>query len=90
LKRTALSFDGAVYWQGKTSAATKTMKGTLDVVKKAKTARDSLSDPARVKHGCTTHINGNFCLIYEPIYADYENDTPETIRQKEHYQRFYE
>ena len=31
--------------------------------------------------GCTTNINGDFCLIYEPIYADYENDTPETIRQ---------
>lgn len=31
--------------------------------------------------GCTTNINGDFCLIYEPIYADYEQDTPETIRQ---------
>ncbi len=31
--------------------------------------------------GCTTNINGDFCLIYEPIYADYEHDTPETIRQ---------
>ncbi len=34
-----------------------------------------------VLSGCTTNINGDFCLIYEPIYADYENDTPETIRQ---------
>ena len=32
-------------------------------------------------NACTTNINGDFCLIYEPIYADYENDTPETIRQ---------
>lgn len=31
--------------------------------------------------GCTTNINGDFCLLYEPIYADYEHDTPETIRQ---------
>lgn len=30
---------------------------------------------------CTTNINGDFCLIYEPIYADYEQDTIETIRQ---------
>ncbi len=28
-----------------------------------------------ISAGCT------FCLIYEPIYADYEHDTPETIRQ---------
>ena len=34
-----------------------------------------------VSAGCTTNINGDFCLIYEPIYADYEHDTPETIRQ---------
>ncbi len=32
-------------------------------------------------NACTTNINGDFCLIYEPVYADYENDTPETIRQ---------
>jgi len=30
---------------------------------------------------CTTNINGDFCLICEPIYADYEHDAPETIRQ---------
>lgn len=30
---------------------------------------------------CTTNINSDFCLLYEPIYADYTNDTPETIRQ---------
>ena len=30
---------------------------------------------------CTTNIDGDFCLIYEPIYADYEHDTPETIIQ---------
>ena len=30
---------------------------------------------------CTTNINGDFCLIYEPIYADYEQDTAETIIQ---------
>lgn len=32
-------------------------------------------------NACTTNINGDFCLIYEPIYADYEHDTPETIHQ---------
>lgn len=30
---------------------------------------------------CTTNINGNYCLLYEPVYADYEHDTPETIKQ---------
>ena len=30
---------------------------------------------------CTTNINGDFCLIYEPVYPDYVNDTPETINQ---------
>ena len=28
---------------------------------------------------CTTNISGDFCLIYEPVYPDYLNDTPETI-----------
>ena len=32
-------------------------------------------------NACTTSINGNYCLLYEPIYADYDNDTAETIRQ---------
>lgn len=31
--------------------------------------------------GCTPSINGSFCDIYEPVYLDYDNDTPETIRQ---------
>ncbi|MFI3241773.1 MAG: hypothetical protein R3Y43_04325 [Alphaproteobacteria bacterium] len=30
---------------------------------------------------CTTSIKGDFCLIYEPVYMDYENDTKETINQ---------
>lgn len=30
---------------------------------------------------CTTNISGDFCLLYDPICADYTNDTPETIRQ---------
>ena len=30
---------------------------------------------------CTTNISGDFCLIYEPVYPDYVNDTPETINQ---------
>lgn len=32
-------------------------------------------------NACMTNINGDFCLLYEPIYADYENDTSETIKQ---------
>lgn len=32
-------------------------------------------------NACTASINGNYCLLYEPIYADYDNDTAETIRQ---------
>ncbi len=32
-------------------------------------------------NACTTNINGNYCFLYEPIYADYEADTTETIRQ---------
>lgn len=34
-----------------------------------------------VLSGCTTNINGDFCLLYEPVYTDYEHDTPETVRQ---------
>ena len=34
-----------------------------------------------VLNACTTSINGDFCLIYEPVYADYEKDTPATIKQ---------
>lgn len=32
-------------------------------------------------NACTTNINGDFYLLYEPVYLDYEKDTPETIRQ---------
>lgn len=32
-------------------------------------------------NACTPNINGSFCDIYEPVYPDYERDTPETIRQ---------
>ena len=32
--------------------------------------------------GCTRNINvSDYCLLYRPIYADYDNDTPETIKQ---------
>ena len=41
-------------------------------------------------NACTTNINGDFCLIYEPIYADYEADTPETIRQIDRNNAVYE
>lgn len=32
-------------------------------------------------NACMTNINGDFCLIYEPVFMDYDKDTPETIRQ---------
>ncbi|MDR3208980.1 MAG: hypothetical protein LBT45_04005 [Rickettsiales bacterium] len=32
--------------------------------------------------GCAKNIAANdFCIIYSPIFADYNSDTPETIRQ---------
>lgn len=34
-----------------------------------------------VLSACTTNISGDFCLLYEPVYADYERDTSETIKQ---------
>ena len=31
---------------------------------------------------CTTNTAANdFCYLYRPVYADYENDTAETIQQ---------
>lgn len=30
---------------------------------------------------CTTNTSGDYCFLYRPIYADYELDTAETIRQ---------
>jgi hypothetical protein len=32
-------------------------------------------------NACTTSISGDFCLLYELVYADYKKDTPETIKQ---------
>lgn len=33
-------------------------------------------------NACTINTGGgNYCLLYRPIYADYEKDTAETIRQ---------
>lgn len=32
-------------------------------------------------NGCTIRLNGDFCDVYLPVFPDYENDTPETIRQ---------
>lgn len=34
-------------------------------------------------NGCATNTSGDFCDIYQPVYADYERDTPETLRQIE-------
>lgn len=31
--------------------------------------------------GCTKNTINSFCLIYEPIYPNYETDTSETIKQ---------
>ena len=32
-------------------------------------------------NGCTKNLKGDFCSIYKPVYADYDKDTPETIKQ---------
>ena len=32
-------------------------------------------------NACTVNTAGNFCLIYEPVYMDYDKDTPDTIKQ---------
>lgn len=31
--------------------------------------------------GCATRTGGSFCDVYEPVYPDYQKDTPETLRQ---------
>ncbi len=41
-------------------------------------------------NACTTNTSGNYCLLYEPIYADYDNDTAETIRQLDRNNVVYE
>lgn len=41
-------------------------------------------------NACTTNISGDFCLIYEPVYMDYERDTSETIRQVDRNNVVYE
>ena len=33
--------------------------------------------------GCAINTSGDFCDIYQPVYADYERDTTETLRQIE-------
>lgn len=64
------------YRRGKEKEQVKVMKGTVDNVKQqlkevgiAWLALSALS-------GCTTNINGDFCLLYEPVYADYERRHP--------------
>lgn len=33
--------------------------------------------------GCVKRLDGGFCLLYQPVFLDYENDTAETIKQVE-------
>ena len=33
--------------------------------------------------GCSNRLYGGFCLLYQPVFLDYENDTAETIKQVE-------
>ena len=61
------------YRQAKETAEKEQLEGENNALKIAKKARDSLSD--------SENISGDFCLIYEPVYPDYINDTPETINQ---------
>lgn len=34
-----------------------------------------------LSNGCATNTGGDFCAVYEPVFPDYEKDTPETLRQ---------
>lgn len=68
------------YRRGKEKEQVKVMKGTVDNVKTAKKVGIAWLILS-VLSGCTTNISGDFCLLYEPVYADYERDTPETVRQ---------
>ena len=45
-------------------------------IQRADKARNSLADNNTIN----TAAN-DFCYLYRPVYADYENDTPETIQQ---------
>lgn len=41
--------------------------------------------------GCTTNtVAADFCLIYQPIYADYDHDTAETVSQIDNNNLAYE
>lgn len=33
--------------------------------------------------GCLNRLYGGFCLLYQPVFLDYQNDTAETIKQVE-------
>ena len=46
-----------------------------------RTSRGTLYAILLLLSACTTNISGDFCDIYQPVYADYQNDTAETIRQ---------
>ena len=59
------------------------MKGNLDAIQKAKAARYSLYEGERLDRLHNKYKRW-FCLIYEPVDADYENDTAETIKQIDH------
>ena len=50
-------------------------------VYEVRTPRGTLYAIILLLSGCTTNISGDFCDIYHPVYADYQNDTAETIRQ---------
>jgi hypothetical protein len=43
--------------------------------------------------GCATSTSApqsDFCLIYEPVYVDRQNDTPETLQQVDRNNAAYE
>lgn len=68
------------YRHAKETAEKEYLKGENNALKIAKKLATTCLIMS-VLTACTANINGNYCLLYEPVYADYEHDTPETIRQ---------
>lgn len=74
-----------LYWLGRKDEKIKQIdtkqKGQLNAIHQANVARNTRLSLSGLS-GCTTNIADlEFCQIYEPIFADYDHDTQETIDQ---------
>ena len=76
----AMPLYAAGFQKGGVSQKISNLKGVANASKIAKASRYKL-ETCVLSSACTTDINGDFCLIYEPVYMDYERDTRETVRQ---------